>query len=137
MIASWNNGILIKSSYLNSDVRGCLKEVLNLKAMGTIVLWCSGMFQEGPELWLHDAERRSHSLEQLWLSNSSLKCVHTRRVGNDISRILSSVKRSHKLTEKYFLNLVKSTRNQIVFAIFRLIWNTNRLPSVFQINRKW
>ena len=25
-------------------------------------------------------------------------------------------------TEKYFLNLVESTRNQIVFTIFRLIW---------------
>ena len=28
-------------------------------------------------------------------------------------------------TEKYFRNLIKSTRNQIVFIIFRLIWNTN------------
>ena len=26
-------------------------------------------------------------------------------------------------TEKYFRNLMKSTRNQIVFTIFRLIWN--------------
>ena len=26
-------------------------------------------------------------------------------------------------TEKYFRNLIKSTRNQIVFTIFRLIWN--------------
>ena len=26
-------------------------------------------------------------------------------------------------TEKSFRNLIKSTRNQIVFTIFRLIWN--------------
>ena len=26
-------------------------------------------------------------------------------------------------TEKYFRNIIKSTRNQIVFTIFRLIWN--------------
>ena len=26
-------------------------------------------------------------------------------------------------TEKYFLNLIKSSRNQIAFTIFRFIWN--------------
>jgi len=29
----------------------------------------------------------------------------------------------HEHTEKYFRNLIKLTRNQIVFTIFRLIWN--------------
>ena len=28
-------------------------------------------------------------------------------------------------TQKYFSNLIKSTRNHNVFTIFRLIWNTN------------
>ena len=29
-------------------------------------------------------------------------------------------------TEKYFRNLIKSNRNQIVFTIYRLIWNSKR-----------
>ena len=40
-------------------------------------------------------------------------------------------------TGKSFRNLIKSNRNQIVFTIFRLIWNTKRTcPFVFQINWK-
>ena len=36
----------------------------------------------------------------------------------------------HELnTEKYFRNLIKSNRNQIVFTIFRLIWNSKRTLS--------
>ena len=39
-------------------------------------------------------------------------------------------------TEKYFLNLVKSTRNQIVFTLFRLIWSqSTRNQIVFTIFR--
>ena len=30
---------------------------------------------------------------------------------------------THAQTEKYFRNLIKSNQNQIVFTIFRLIWN--------------
>ena len=41
---------------------------------------------------------------------------------------------SHK--EKSFRNLVKSNRNQIVFTIFRLIWNQTDVRLLFQINRK-
>ena len=41
-------------------------------------------------------------------------------------------------TEKYFFNLVKSTRNQIVFTIFRMIWiqiNWNMVKIIyFQID---
>ena len=38
--------------------------------------------------------------------------------------------------QKYFRILIKSNRNQIVFTIFRLIWNSKRTrPFVFQINR--
>ena len=33
--------------------------------------------------------------------------------------------------EKYFRNLIKLTRNQIVFTIFRLIWNTNERVCLF------
>ena len=40
-------------------------------------------------------------------------------------------------TGKSFRNLIKSNRNQIVFTIFRLIWNTKRTcPFVLQFNRK-
>ena len=39
-------------------------------------------------------------------------------------------------TEKSFRNLIKSNRNQIVFAIFRLIWNTDGRPLVSQIYQK-
>ena len=40
-------------------------------------------------------------------------------------------------TEKSFRNLIKWNRNQIVFNIFRLIWNqTDSVRLVFQINRK-
>ena len=34
-------------------------------------------------------------------------------------------------TEKSFRNLIKLNRNQIVFTIFRLIWNSKRTVSVF------
>ena len=34
--------------------------------------------------------------------------------------------RSAPHTEKYFRNLIKSNRNQIVFTIFRLAWNSKR-----------
>ena len=33
-------------------------------------------------------------------------------------------------TEKYFWNLIKSNRNQIVFTIFQLIWNSKCTASV-------
>ena len=33
-------------------------------------------------------------------------------------------------TEKFLWNIIKSNRNQIVFAIFRLIWNSKRTLSV-------
>ena len=39
------------------------------------------------------------------------------------SAFLFVVYRVH--TEKYFQNLIRSNRNEIVFTIFRLIWNTN------------
>ena len=39
-------------------------------------------------------------------------------------------------TEKTFRNLIKLTRNQIVFTIFRLIWHQTDVCLVFQINRK-
>ena len=43
----------------------------------------------------------------------------------------------YKHTEKYFRDLIKSNRNQIVFIIFRLICNqTNSDRLLFQINRK-
>ena len=35
----------------------------------------------------------------------------------------------HTQTEKYFRNLIKSNRNQIVFTIFRLIWNSDWMTS--------
>ena len=39
-------------------------------------------------------------------------------------------------TEKYFRNLIKSNRNQIVFIILRFIWNqTDTVRLLFQINR--
>ena len=38
---------------------------------------------------------------------------------------------SHFLrTEKYFRNFIKSTRNQILFTIFRLIWNQTKVRLV-------
>ena len=42
-------------------------------------------------------------------------------------------------TEKSFRNFIKSTRNQIVFTIFRLIWNSKRTASVCcsKSIRKW
>ena len=36
------------------------------------------------------------------------------------SRITEALTTTH--TEKYFRNLIESTRNQIVFTIFRLVW---------------
>ena len=39
-------------------------------------------------------------------------------------------------TEKTFWNLINSNRNQIVFTIFRLIWNIKRALSVWQFKRK-
>ena len=39
-------------------------------------------------------------------------------------------------TEKSFRNLIKSTRNQIVFTMHRLIWNSKRTSVWFQLNRK-
>ena len=39
-------------------------------------------------------------------------------------------------TEKSFRNLIKSDRNQIVFTIFRMIWNQTAVRTWFQINRK-
>ena len=38
-------------------------------------------------------------------------------------------------TEKYFWNFIKSNRNQIVFTIFRLNWNSKRSVR-FKINQK-
>ena len=40
-------------------------------------------------------------------------------------------------THKYFPDLLKSNRNQVVFTIFRVIWNqTDRIRLLFQINPK-
>ena len=38
-------------------------------------------------------------------------------------------------TEKYFRNHIKSNQNQIVFDIFRLIWNQTVVHLLFQVNR--
>ena len=39
--------------------------------------------------------------------------------------------------EKYFPNCIKSNRNQIIFTMHRLIWNTNgHVRLLFQINRR-
>ena len=43
------------------------------------------------------------------------------------------VPRSH-LTEKYFPNIIKSNRNQIVFTMHRLIWNGKKNSKT--VNRK-
>ena len=40
-------------------------------------------------------------------------------------------------TEKSFRNLVKSTRNQIVFTIFRLLWNQKNVHLCSKSMGKW
>ena len=50
--------------------------------------------------------------------------------------LFKTVRESLLLAEKSFRNLIISIRNQIVFTIFRLIWNETDVRLLFQINRK-
>ena len=67
-------------------------------------------FKGGPHLGAHNTERRERLAASATVSTQ----------------------------EKFFRNLIKSNRNQIVFTIFRLIWNSKRTVSVFgfKFNRK-
>ena len=67
-----------------------------LKPLNSIVLWCLKGFRGALSCNPHDAGKRQP------LGQLCPIAVHT---------------------EKYFRNLIKSTRNQIVFTIFQLIWN--------------
>ena len=48
----------------------------------------------------------------------AINCVRT--------QLLTAVRRGSLHTENFFRNLIKSTKNQIVITIFRLIWNHGR-----------
>ena len=72
-------------------------------------------FQGVPQFVPHDAKRHA-SLSEGWIF------------------FPSSRQRSLVRTEKSFRNLSKSNRNQIVFTIFRLIWNSKQTTSVWCSN---
>ena len=63
----------------------------------------------------------SYQYQQYNVDTRRLSCGKRETSGVEESHITQCVH-----TEKSFRNLIKSTRNQIVFTIFRLIWNTNK-----------
>ena len=80
-------------------------------------------------------------------SYESLGTVHTTRKGNSgrpsfdttDPSISDVVRHSTAHRENFFLNLVESTRNQIVFNIFRSIWNqtdVRLVPNFFEFKKK-
>ena len=61
------------------------------------------------------------NLRDRFVCGSDFFCTNLSHSANTHCSIISYYYAIH--AEKYFQNLIKSTRNQIVFTIFRLIWN--------------
>ena len=75
-----------------------------------VLLWCSGAFRE--------------LIKPPW-------CRETPASRTTVRGEIPVRWKMHSVhTEKCFRNLIKSNRNQIVFTIFRLIWNSKRTLSV-------